>query len=159
MDASAIFFSSIASENATSALDSLLRRQPCSFPFGIIEHSPLLRELAPIFIGLLYPGANNYQKKAEASVKQLAMSGFSSDILGHISMGLTAPLKEALRSCQLSPPNDWPLFIYDFVGRKDLTASVKEFNDPIFYDGYRSMADRLVCIILLHYPYCAILTV
>ena len=64
--------------------------------------------------------------------------------IAHIPLGVASALKEALRTCQLSPSGDWPLPAYELVGRNDLAEGLNNSPAPLFHSGYRSVKDYIV---------------
>ena len=68
----------------------------------------------------------------------------TADLLHLLPLGISAPLREAARTCQLAPPGNWPLDAYRAIGRNDLAASATENPDMLYSDGYRSRKEFIV---------------
>ncbi|OBZ68319.1 Anaphase-promoting complex subunit 1, partial [Grifola frondosa] len=64
--------------------------------------------------------------------------------LRHTPLGLAAPLREATRTCQLSPSGDWPVVAYQLIGRNDLAEGLSMSPDLFFNHGYRSVKEYIL---------------
>ncbi|KAI5993715.1 hypothetical protein F5J12DRAFT_858509 [Pisolithus orientalis] len=77
--------------------------------------------------------------RAELTVETLiqtwgtAKKGFL--FLDRLPLGIAAPLREAIRTCQLSPPGNWRSEHYELVGRRDLAFSVAKVQPVHFQQG------------------------
>lgn len=49
----------------------------------------------------------------------LSMARYKVDV-GNLPMGVAAPLREAMRVCQVQPAGDWGWDVYEMIGRVDL---------------------------------------
>lgn len=147
LDVSSALYSRLAQpEHKSTLLETTASRTNLSHAFGKIDPHPILREFTQLLTALSEIKQSDGRKRAEATVLMMAQRQFGSDYLSLLPLAFSAPLREAARTCQLSPPPDWPIHAYEFVGRTDLTESGKINGELIFNDGYRTMKDHLVCI-------------
>ncbi|TDL26792.1 hypothetical protein BD410DRAFT_741006 [Rickenella mellea] len=119
------------------------RADGVSFAYGRSDPFIHLHEMHEIYKQLSDTSLKDARRRAEAAILQMVKSGRSSDFLNLLPLGLSAPLREAARTCQLCPPPDWPVQAYEFVGRSDLSEGAVVNGDLIFDDGYRSVKDHL----------------
>jgi anaphase-promoting complex subunit 1 len=61
--------------------------------------------------------------------------------LTKIPLGVAAPIYEAARTCQLSPPRNWSPAAYHAIGRNDLAVVPHKGTNMLFNDGYRAPKD------------------
>jgi anaphase-promoting complex subunit 1 len=54
---------------------------------------------------------------------------FTSESLDDLPFGISLPIREAMRICQMNPPSAWPLAAYKLLGREDL-AKMAVTEDP-----------------------------
>jgi len=110
----------------TSQLSRLFSLDP-SFAFGNTEPLMFLQRLTAAYTCLADNKAST-QKRAEQTVEKLVdMLGTAKKgaaFLNSLPLGIAAPLREAIRTCQLSPPSHWRTEHYDLVGRRDLAFSI-----------------------------------
>lgn len=65
--------------------------------------------------------------------------------LRQLPLGLSAPLREALRTSQMNPPTtEWPVEAYKMMGREDLWAGAMQTPDSLVSDGYLRVKDVIV---------------
>ncbi|KAH8112116.1 hypothetical protein DFH11DRAFT_1788437 [Phellopilus nigrolimitatus] len=144
LDVSSALYSRLAQpEHKSSLLEATANRQNSSHALGRIDTHATLRELTQLFTTLSDIKQNDGRKRAEAAVLMLTQHHIGLDYLSLLPLSISAPLREAARTCQLGPPPDWPVNAYEFVGRTDLTESGKISGDLLFNDGYRSVKDHL----------------
>lgn len=118
-----------------------LQEDRYSFAYGL--HDPLmsLNALTSIYKFLADGSEKSSQKRAENAVLYMVRTGLIGDgsvstgsvsgkgfegnktFLSRLPLGLAAPIREAMRTCQMAPPSDWPLEAYKAVGRDDVAAS------------------------------------
>jgi anaphase-promoting complex subunit 1 len=115
-----------------------------AFTYGRFDPLQSLYHLTGIYRCLADSTVKETQKRAEHAVYLMVTSTLGPDFVNRLPMGIAAPLMEALRTCQMSPPGDWPLAAYRAIGRNDLAASGSEIPDMLFSDGYRPMKDLVV---------------
>jgi hypothetical protein len=77
-------------------------------------------------------------------IQLMSKSSVDPGFINRLPLGLAAPLREAARTCQLSPPSEWPLAAYRAIGRNDLATCATDAPDMLFNDGYRTVKDYIV---------------
>ncbi|KAF8990247.1 hypothetical protein BDQ17DRAFT_1372131 [Cyathus striatus] len=112
-----------------------------SYVFGGTAPLKALHELTLLYQNLSDSKADTL-KKAQNAIYNM-VSRCDVRFLDSLPLGIAAPLREAARTCQLSPPGNWPLEAYKAIGRNDLAASASDSHDIFFRDGYRSIKDYL----------------
>lgn len=63
-------------------------------------------------------------QRAQAVVLKMHEQAFDSQTVLDLAIGISLPLKEALRTCLASPPSDWTSSLYRLIGRSDLAVQV-----------------------------------
>jgi anaphase-promoting complex subunit 1 len=129
----------------TEHLASLFHISP-SYEYGRQEPLSHLRKLTAIYMCLADGKVGDSRKRAENAIKLLVESRPDSELVTNLPLGIAAPLKEAARTCQLSPAGDWPIALYTAIGRNDRAASANHTPDILFNDGYRSMKSHIVSL-------------
>ena len=125
-----------------------------SFEYGRMEPLHSLFLLTQIYTCLSDSEVKDTQQRADNAIYTLIKSGVSSDFLDQLSLGVAAPIREAARTCQLSPPSQWPEEAYKLIGRDDLAAAAQHHvPDVLFNDGYKPMKDYIVSFSLGHICY------
>jgi anaphase-promoting complex subunit 1 len=148
-DISAVLYGRISNPDwnvpwyGTEHLALLFHIKP-SYEYGRQEPLSHLRQLTAIYMCLADGKVQDSRKRAENAIKVLVESQTSLDFVSHLPLGIAAPLKEAARTCQLSPAGDWPMAAYTAIGRNDRAASANHTPDILFNDGYRSMKNYIV---------------
>lgn len=132
-DMSAILYGSISNPDwqvpayGTSRLARSFSIDP-SFAFGDAEPLVSLQRLTAAYLCLADKTVPSTQKRAELTVEKLVdilgTAEKGSAFLNSLPLGIAAPLREAIRTCQLSPPSHWRKEHYDLIGRRDLAFSV-----------------------------------
>lgn len=113
-----------------------------SMEYGLCDPLHQLHEITLLFNILSAKDPVN-QKRAENVIHKMVTRN-TADLLYFLPLGISAPLREAARTCQLAPPGNWPLEAYRVIGRNDLAASATQNPDILFSDGYRSRKDFIV---------------
>ncbi|KZP30121.1 hypothetical protein FIBSPDRAFT_777805 [Athelia psychrophila] len=115
-----------------------------SFEYGRMEPLNSLYLLTQIYMCLSDSEVKDTQRRADNAIYALVKSGAGSDFLDGLPLGIAAPIREAARTCQLSPPSQWPEEAYKLIGRDDLAAGVRHHTpDVLFNDGYKPMKDYI----------------
>ncbi|KAG2152809.1 hypothetical protein DEU56DRAFT_977198 [Suillus clintonianus] len=132
-DMSAILYGSISNPDwqfpayGTSRLARSFSIDP-SFAFGDTEPLVSLQRLTAAYKCLADKTVPSTQKRAEVTVEKLVdilgTAEKGSAFLNSLPLGIAAPLREAVRTCQLAPPSHWRKEHYDLIGRRDLAFSV-----------------------------------
>ncbi|TBU29489.1 hypothetical protein BD311DRAFT_777411 [Dichomitus squalens] len=116
---------------------------PAAFVFGRQEPLTHLQALNRIYMALSDGKTPDIRKRAEAGLRAMEETGITPTILQNLSLGVSAPLREALRTAQLSPAGDWSVPIYQLIGRNDLAEGFSS-NPAVFANsGYRSVREIL----------------
>lgn len=112
-----------------------------SLAFGVGNPKRRLHQLLSVCRPLA-DGSMDTRKRAESALKVMVRERYDV-VMDRLSLGPAAPLREALRTCQLSPAGDWPVSAYQLVGRNDLAEGLSS-SEPLFSSGYRSVKDYIV---------------
>lgn len=72
------------------------------------------------------------------------------DLLRHLPLGVSSPLREATRTGQLSPSGEWPIGAYQLIGRDDLAEGVGSSAELMNNGGYKTVKEWLVCSSAFH---------
>ncbi|KIJ60441.1 hypothetical protein HYDPIDRAFT_43294 [Hydnomerulius pinastri MD-312] len=128
----------------TPRLASLFDIQP-SYAFGNVEPLTSLQRLTTAYMCLSDSSITSAQKRAELTVETLVrMWGTAKKghlFLDSLPLGIAAPLREAIRTCQLSPPAHWQSQHYELIGRRDLAFSVAKVQPVISQQGVYQSAE------------------
>ncbi|KAI0364452.1 hypothetical protein BV20DRAFT_956236 [Pilatotrama ljubarskyi] len=84
------------------------------------------------------------RSRAVAALQVMDVWQFKPHNLQRLPLGVAAPLREALRTCQLSPGGDWTVSAYRLVGRNDLAEGLTDKPAIADNNGYRSVREFLV---------------
>jgi anaphase-promoting complex subunit 1 len=115
-----------------------------SYAYGRIEPFKNLDHLTSIYKCLSDENVSETQKRAENAIHLMVYSPIEPDFVDRLPLGIAAPIREAARTCQLSPPFNWSLTAYRTIGRNDLAACATDAPDILFNDGYRTVKDYIV---------------
>lgn len=124
-------------------LASRFRIQP-SFAYGSMDPLESMKRLTWVYMKLADPNVKQNIKRAENAVKQMVVTAIGEEFIGRLPLGIAAPLREAIRTCQLAPPPDWPPDAYRVISRDDVAASAGSPPDLMSKSGYRSVKEYLV---------------
>ncbi|KAF9238387.1 hypothetical protein BU15DRAFT_88428 [Melanogaster broomeanus] len=128
----------------TPRLASLFDIRP-SYAFGKVEPLTSLQRLTTAYLCLSDSSIPSAQKRAEMTVETLVrMWGTAKKgnlFLDSLPLGIAAPLREAIRTCQLSPPPNWQSEHYELIGRRDLAFSVAKVQPVISQQGIFQSAE------------------
>ncbi|KAF8840326.1 hypothetical protein BDN67DRAFT_1069395 [Paxillus ammoniavirescens] len=149
-DMAAVFYGSINNPDwtiptyETPRLASLFDICP-SYAFGNVEPLTSLQRLTTAYLCLSDNSIPTAQKRAEKTVETLVrMWGTAKKghlFLDSLPLGIAAPLREAIRTCQLSPPSHWQSEHYELIGRRDLAFSVAKVQPVISQQGIFQSAE------------------
>ncbi|KAJ3746045.1 hypothetical protein DFH05DRAFT_1442763 [Lentinula detonsa] len=123
-------------------LAARFRIQP-SYAYGTIDPLESMKTLTLAYMKLADPDVKRNLKRAENAVRQMVVSGINEDFIARLTLGIAAPLREAIRTCQMTPPTDWPQEAYKAISRDDVAASVYPGPDTRLTNGYRSAKEYL----------------
>jgi anaphase-promoting complex subunit 1 len=117
-----------------------------SFAFGRVEPLHALPILSQLYQSFGERENETVQQRSEAVIEKLMDLRVPPRFLKYLTLGLEAPLKEASRTCQLSPPGGWGTEAYRVIGRDDMAESTRSDPVALINDGYRSLKDFLVSV-------------
>ncbi|KAJ3872434.1 hypothetical protein F5051DRAFT_155993 [Lentinula edodes] len=123
-------------------LATRFRIQP-SYAYGTIDPLESMKILTWTYMTLADPDVKRNLKRAENAVLQMVRSGMNEEFIARLPLGIAAPLREAIRTCQLAPPLDWPQEAYKAISRDDVAASANPSPDMMLTNGYRSAKEYL----------------
>ncbi|KAI0315112.1 hypothetical protein OF83DRAFT_1133590 [Amylostereum chailletii] len=126
----------------TNRLASQFKLSP-SFAFGRVEPLAYLRQLTTIYRCLADKTVDDSRKRAENAVQLMVKAHIGPEFLDRLPLGLAAPLREVMRTCQLAPGQDWPTAAYEFIGRNDLAEGASDHTGATPQGGYRTVKDFL----------------
>lgn len=115
-----------------------------SLEYGRLEPLARLRQLTSVFMALSDNKITDSRKRAENALHLMVKSQIGPDFLRILPIGIAAPLREAIRTCQLSPSGEWPVGAYQLTGRNDLAEGIGSSPDHLANSGYRTVKEWLV---------------
>jgi anaphase-promoting complex subunit 1 len=115
-----------------------------SYAYGRLEPLAYLRQLTLIYQCLADKTVEDSRKRAENAMHLMVSHKVGLGFLNLLPIGLAAPLREAARTCQLAPGQDWPAAAYEFVGRNDLAEGANANPGLLNTNGYRAVKEFLV---------------
>ena len=115
-----------------------------SYTYGRLEPLAYLRQLTLIYRCLTDKAVEDSRKRAENAMHVMVSHHIGPAFLNAIPLGLAAPLREAARTCQLAPGQDWPAAAYEFIGRNDLAEGANANPGFLNTNGYRATKEFLV---------------
>ncbi|KAF9257772.1 hypothetical protein L218DRAFT_878559 [Marasmius fiardii PR-910] len=114
-----------------------LRISP-SWAYGRVNPLDTLQRIHAVYEILGDPN-KKLLKRTELAVRRMVATGMDEEFISKLSIGIAAPLREAIRSMQLMPPSDWPKEAYKAIDREDVAASASSIPNTMFNDGYLSV--------------------
>jgi anaphase-promoting complex subunit 1 len=124
-------------------LSSQFKLSP-SYAYGRLEPLAYLRQLTLIYQCLADKTVEDSRKRAENAMHAMVSHQIGPTFLNVIPLGLAAPLREAARTCQLAPGQDWPAAAYEFIGRNDLAEGASANPGLLNTNGYQATKGFLV---------------
>ena len=115
-----------------------------SYIYGHEEPLVNHRQLSSVYMCLADNRVPETRKRAENALNQMVRCHLGLDNLRNMPLGIAAPLREACRTCQLSPGGDWPVSAYQLIGRNDLAEGLSTTPDLLYSYGYHSKKDYIV---------------
>ena len=115
-----------------------------SYAYGRLEPLAYLRQLTLIYRCLADKTVEDSRKRAENAMHLMVSHQIGLAFFNLLPLGLAAPLREAARSCQLAPGQDWPAAAYEFIGRNDLAEGANPNPNDLNATGYRPVKEYLV---------------
>lgn len=135
-----------------SYMSALQFKLSASFAYGITEPLVNLRQLTAIYMCLADNKVAESRKRAENALHLLIKTQMRPDAMRYLPVGIAAPIREAARTCQLSPGGDWPTSAYQFIGRNDLAEGLSPTSNLINSHGYRSVKNYIVSAVASALP-------
>ncbi|EMD33332.1 hypothetical protein CERSUDRAFT_142277 [Gelatoporia subvermispora B] len=114
-----------------------------AYAFGRVEPLARLVKLTGVYMQLADPAVTDTRKRAENALIAMLRSNIGPDYLRSLPLGIAAPLREATRTCQMSPAGDWPMVAYQMIGRHDLAEVLGSDNNVYSTYGYRSVKEYI----------------
>ncbi|KAH9056800.1 hypothetical protein EDB87DRAFT_1579082 [Lactarius vividus] len=114
-----------------------------SYAYGRLEPLAYMRQLTLIYRCLADKTVEDSRKRAENAMHLMVSHQIGLAFFNLLPLGLAAPLREAARSCQLAPGQDWPAAAYEFVGRNDLAEGAGANLSNLNATGYRPVKEFL----------------
>lgn len=116
--------------------------------YGVCDSLHALHRLSLLYSALSDGKVRDGQTRAENVVYQMVaqQKGGAGDVWAALPLGIAAPLREAVRTCQLAPPGNWPLEAYRLIGRNDLATSALKNPDTFISDGYKTRKEFIVSV-------------
>jgi anaphase-promoting complex subunit 1 len=119
-----------------------------SYAFGQVNPLANLQRINKLYTLLINPSDAPIQRRAESAVLELlnGEEGGGMEFLERLPLGMAAPLREAMRTCQQAPPENWPANVYKAIGRNDLAASTQDLSTIVNQTdaGYRPKKEFIV---------------
>lgn len=121
-----------------------------SFVYGDVNPCPTTHALLDIYQRL---SPNNKagltaSRRTAAAVLDIDSKGWTIEEIDGLAFGVTLPLREAIRLCQLEAPEGWPARAYHLIGRPDLARQTgrevvpgRELTIPVS-DGLAARGER-----------------
>lgn len=116
-----------------------------SFGFGQASPLPCINRIKSAYSALADNKTADTRKRAENALNWMVKTDTTVDVMRYLPLGIAAPLREAARTCQLSPAGDWPVVAYELIGRNDLAEGLNPIASEFTGHGYRSVKEFIVC--------------
>lgn len=92
-----------------------------SFFYGMVDPLRTTVELLSVYETLsITADGTSVSARAQKAVLQLFQLGWKLEDVGRLVVGISLPLREAIRLSQLESPDDWPPEAYELIRRPDL---------------------------------------
>lgn len=75
------------------------------------------------------------KERAHRAISVMLECHMSADDIDRLPFGIAAPLREALRTCQNTPPADWDREAYMLIGRNDIAKMISGASSDVFSFG------------------------
>ncbi|OSD04091.1 hypothetical protein PYCCODRAFT_1364791 [Trametes coccinea BRFM310] len=119
-----------------------------SYAFGRwdpLQRSAALTTLCNTLTEKYWEGkALDTRSRAIAALQFMDMLQLKVRDLERLPLGIAAPAREALRTCQLGPSGDWTVSAYNLIGRNDLAEGFTDKPLVTVNNGYRSVREFLL---------------
>ncbi|EPQ55810.1 hypothetical protein GLOTRDRAFT_138586 [Gloeophyllum trabeum ATCC 11539] len=108
-----------------------------AYIYGQVDPLMRLRRLTSLYMCLADDQMPNSRIRAENAMSLLVSWQSGKNYTARLPLGVASPLEEAARSCQLSPPKDWPAHGYRLIGRNDLAEQQSSSRDALSKNAYK----------------------
>ena len=115
-----------------------------SFAYGRTEPLIYLRQLTEVYLPLSDSRVNETRKRADNALQAMVHASLSPHLIKSMALGIAAPIREACRTCQLSPSGEWGIPAYSLIGREDLAEVMYAPPELPSSRGYRPIRDFIV---------------
>ncbi|PCH43928.1 hypothetical protein WOLCODRAFT_104419 [Wolfiporia cocos MD-104 SS10] len=115
-----------------------------SFAYGHAEPLMYLRQFSDVYAALADNTVTDCRKRAEDALQVMVKTQIGSEVLRWLPLGIAAPLREACRTCQLSPSGTWSVNAYYLIGRHDLAEVLSPYSETAQSRGYRPVKDFIL---------------
>ncbi|KZT67155.1 hypothetical protein DAEQUDRAFT_713848 [Daedalea quercina L-15889] len=112
-----------------------------SYAFGNSEPLIYLRQLTEIYMPLADSRVTETRKRADNALQGMVRVSVTGHLIKCMALGVAAPLREACRTCQLSPSGEWSVPAYSLIGREDLAEVMNSSPEPPYTRGYRPIRE------------------
>ncbi|KAH9830809.1 uncharacterized protein C8Q71DRAFT_716467 [Rhodofomes roseus] len=112
-----------------------------SFAYGNGEPLIYLRQLTEIYMPLADNKVLETRKRADNALQAMVNVSINGHLIKCMALGIAAPLREACRTCQLSPSGEWSIPAYSLIGREDLAEVMNASTEPPYTRGYRPIKE------------------
>lgn len=116
-----------------------------SLEYGRVEPLFRLLQITRPYSTLGDPKITDTRTRAEIVIQLMVHHKIGPDLLRHLPLGISSPLREAIRTGQLSPSGEWPIGAYQLIGRDDLAEGVGSSAEHMNNGGYKTVKEWLVC--------------
>lgn len=111
-----------------------------SLEYGDLDALPLTNSLLAVYAALKDASDLTHmtaKERAHKTVLKLIERGISLTDIDCLPVSVAAPLLEALRTAQNSPPSDWSVEAYLLIGRSDLAKmALGDSEEPLTFGEY-----------------------
>ena len=118
---------------------------PPSLEYGRVEPLFRLLQMTRPYSTLGDPKITDTRARAEIVIQLMVHHKIGPELLRHLPLGISSPLREAIRTGQLSPSGEWSIGAYQLIGRDDLAEGVGSSVEQMNNGGYRTVKEWLVC--------------
>lgn len=115
-----------------------------SYAYGMTEPLVYLRQLTEVYLPLSDSKVNETRKRADSALQAMVRVAIGPHLIKCMALGIAAPLREACRTCQLSPSGEWSVPAYSLIGREDLAEVMNAPSDHPNTRGYRPIREFIV---------------
>lgn len=115
-----------------------------SYAYGTAEPLYNLRQLTEVYLPLSDSKVNETRKRADSALQAMVRVSVTPHLIKCMALGIAGPLREACRTCQLSPSGEWSVPAYSLIGREDLAEVMNSPSELPHNRGYRPIREFIV---------------